>query len=29
MCTVSDIDVAVARVREAGATVLAEPTRQP
>jgi predicted enzyme related to lactoylglutathione lyase len=29
MWTVSDIDAAVARVREAGGTVLAEPTRQP
>jgi predicted enzyme related to lactoylglutathione lyase len=29
MWTVADIDVAVARVREAGGTVLAEPDRQP
>jgi predicted enzyme related to lactoylglutathione lyase len=29
MWTVADIDEAVARVREAGGTVLAEPTRQP
>jgi predicted enzyme related to lactoylglutathione lyase len=29
MWTVSDIDAAVARVREAGGTVLAEPARQP
>ena len=29
MWTVADIDVAVARVREAGGTVLAEPSRQP
>ena len=29
MWTVADIDVAVARVREAGGTVLAEPARQP
>ena len=29
MWTVADIDAAVARVREAGGTVLAEPSRQP
>ena len=29
MWTVADIDVAVARVREAGGTVLQEPARQP
>ena len=29
MWTVPDIDTAVARVREAGGTVLAEPSRQP
>ncbi|WP_099243984.1 VOC family protein, partial [Mycobacterium sp. shizuoka-1] len=29
MWTVSDVDAAVARVREAGGTVLAEPSRQP
>jgi predicted enzyme related to lactoylglutathione lyase len=29
MWTVADIEAAVARVREAGGTVLAEPARQP
>ena len=29
MWTVADIDAAVARVRQAGGTVLAEPARQP
>ncbi len=29
MWTVADIDAAVARVRQAGGTVLAEPSRQP
>jgi predicted enzyme related to lactoylglutathione lyase len=29
MWTVADINAAVARVREAGGTVLAEPSRQP
>jgi len=29
MWTVADIDAAVARVRESGGTVLAEPSRQP